>query len=135
MNINKIFEFFKSEDETNNTTQIVLDGPVMWIGMFKKLILNYETFTKQIINLFRMSNQDLNMDEIERASSYMVYTRAYENIAQLDINNPIHLEAIKSYSDKFFKDAIKISLNYFESIEEYEKCFVLKSIQDIINPS
>lgn len=132
MDINKIFEVFKPEDEVNETTQVVFEGPIMWIGMFKKLIANYEIFTKQIIMFFRMSNQDLDMDDIERASSYMVYTRAYDSLSKLDTKNIIHLEALRLYSDKPFKVALKSALEYYESIEEYEKCAFLKKIQDVI---
>ena len=132
MDINKIFETFKPEDETKDTTQVVLDGPIMWIGMFKKLITNYEIFTKQIIMFFRMSNQDLDMDDVERASSYMVYTRAYDNLSKVDPENPVHIEALKLYSDKPFKVALKSALEYYENIEEYEKCAFLKRIQDVI---
>ena len=128
MDINKIFENFKPEDEVNETTQVVLDGPIMWIGMFKKLIVNYEIFTKQIIMFFRMSNQDLDMDDIERASSYMVYTRAYDNLTKLDLEDSIHLEALKLYSDESFRTALRNALKYFESIEEYEKCASLKKV-------
>jgi hypothetical protein len=135
MDINKIFEVFKPEDEINETTQVVFEGPIMWIGMFKKLIANYEIFTKQIIMFFRMSNQDLDMDDIERASSYMVYTRAYENLSKIDLENPIHVEALKLHSDKPFNVALKSALEYYERIEEYEKCILLKRIQDIISSS
>lgn len=132
MDINKIFEVFKPEDEVNETTQVVFEGPIMWIGMFKKLISNYEIFTKQIIMFFRMSNQDLDMDDIERASSYMVYTRAYDSLSKLDTENIIHLEALRLYSDKPFRMALKNALEYYENIEEYEKCAFLKKVQDII---
>lgn len=135
MDINKIFKIFESEEEVKEATQIVLEGPILWIGMFKKLISNYETFTKQIITFFKLSNQDLDMDDVERASSYMVYTRAYESISKLDLNNPIHSEALRLYSDKHFRTTLKSALEYFESIEDYEKCVVLKTIQDSINPS
>jgi len=132
MDINKIFDTFQPEDEVNETTQVVFEGPVMWIGMFKKLIANYEIFTKQIIIFFRMSNQDLDMDDIERASSYMVYTRAYDSLSKLDPENVVHIEALQMYSDKPFKMALKSALEYYESIEEYEKCAFLKKIQDVI---
>jgi hypothetical protein len=132
MDINKIFETFKPEDEINETTQVVFEGPIMWIGMFKKLIANYEIFTKQIIIFFRMSNKDLDIDDIEQASSYMVYTRAYDNLSKIDPDNLIHIEALKLYSDKSFKMALKSSLEYYEGMEEYEKCAFLKKIQDVI---
>jgi hypothetical protein len=107
----------------------------MWIGMFKKLIANYEIFTKQIIMFFRMSDQDLDIDDIERASSYIVYTRAYDNLSKINPENLIHIEALKIYSDKPFKITLKKALDYYENIEEYEKCVFLKKIQDIINLS
>jgi hypothetical protein len=132
MDINKIFETFKPEDEVNDTTQVAFDSPIMWIGMFKKLIANYEIFTKQIIMFFKMSNQDLDMDDVERASSYMVYTRAYDNLSKIDLENIVHIEALKLYSDKSFKTALKNALEYYESIEEYEKCAFLKKIQDVV---
>ena len=135
MDINKIFETFKPEDEVNETTQVVFEGPIMWIGMFKKLIANYEIFTKQIIMFFRTSNQDLDIDDIERASSYMVYTRAYDNLSKIDPEYPMHIEALKLYSDKPFSIALKNALEYYENIEEYEKCIFLKKIQDIITSS
>jgi hypothetical protein len=132
MDINKIFDVFKPEDEVNETTQVVFEGPIMWIGMFSKLIANYEVFTKQIIMFFRTTNQDLNMDDIEQASSYMVYTRAYDSLSKIDPENPLHIEALKLYSDKPFKTALKNALEYYENIEEYEKCAFLKKIQDVI---
>jgi hypothetical protein len=132
MDINKIFETFKPEDEINETTQVVFEGPIMWIGMFKKLIANYEIFTKQIIMFFRMSSKDLDINDIEQASSYMVYTRAYDNLSKIDPDNPVHIEALKLYSDKPFRIALKSSLEYYEGMEEYEKCAFLKKIQDTI---
>jgi hypothetical protein len=135
MDINKIFETFKPEDEVNETTQVVFEGPIMWIGMFKKLIANYEIFTKQIIMFFRTSNQDLDIDDIERASSHMVYTRAYDNLSKIDPEHPMHIEALKLHSDKPFSIALKNALEYYENIEEYEKCIFLKKIQDIITSS
>jgi hypothetical protein len=135
MNLNKIFEFFKSEDDDNpkEVAPVILEGPLLWIGMFKKLIVNYETFTKQIITLFKSTNQDLDIDDIERASSYMVYTRAYDNISNLDINNPDHLDILKIQNDEFFRMALEQSLKYFEETEEYERCAFLKQINDKIN--
>jgi hypothetical protein len=137
MDINKIFGAFEPDEEVeiNDTTQVVLDGPMLWIGMFKKLISNYEIFAKQIIAFFKASNQDLDIDDIERASSYMVYTRAYDNLSRLDLENPTHLEALKIYSDKHFETALSSSLKYYEDLEEYERCAFIKQIQNILNLS
>ena len=137
MNINKIFSLFKSPEEPEETiSQIDLsESPVIWIGMFKKLITNYEVFAKQLIKFLGDANQDLDVVEVERASSYMVYDKAYNNLFKLDPTNQTHLDCIKLYSDDMFKKTLDAALIYFEGVEEYEKCIFLKQIQDIVNLS
>jgi hypothetical protein len=137
MNINKIFSLFKSPEEPEETiSQIDLsESPVMWIGMFKKLITNYEVFAKQLIKFLGDTNPDLDVIEIERASGYMVYDKAYNNLIKLDPTNQMHLDSIKLYSDDVFKKTLDTALIYFENIEEYERCMFLKQIQDIVNLS
>ena len=137
MNINKIFNLFKSFEEPEEAiVQIDLsDSPIIWIRVFKKLIVNYETFAKQIIKFLGETSPDLDTNEIERASSYMVYSRAYDNLSKLDLQDTTHLDCIKLSSDEIFKQTLTSALNYYESLEEYEKCIYLKQIQDIINSS
>jgi hypothetical protein len=137
MNINKIFSLFKSPEEPEETiSQIDLsESPVIWIGMFKRLITNYETFAKQLIKFLGDANPDLDVAEVERASGYMVYDKAYNNLFKLDITNQTHLDCIHLYSDNTFKETLDAALIYFESVEEYERCIFLKQIQDIVNLS
>jgi len=135
MNINKIFSLFKSPEEPEETiSQIDLsESPVIWIGMFKRLITNYEVFAKQLIKFLGDTNPDLDVVEVERASSYMVYDKAYNHLFKLDTTNETHLDCIKLYSDDVFKKTLDAALIYFESVEEYERCIFLKQIQDIVN--
>ena len=137
MNINKIFSLFKSPEEPEETiSQIDLsESPVIWIGMFKRLITNYEVFAKQLIKFLGDTNPDLDVVEVERASSYMVYDKAYNHLFKLDTTNETHLDCIKLYSDDVFKKTLDAALIYFESVEEYERCIFLKQIQDIVNLS
>jgi hypothetical protein len=135
MNINKIFSLFSSSEEPEKkVTEVKLsDSPVIWIKMFKKLIINYETFSKQMIQFFKLSDPPLDTDEIERASSYMVYERAYEQLAKLDLQNKAHLDCIYLHSDDDFKATLHSALGYYETQEEYEKCAFIKQILDISN--
>ena len=137
MNINKIFSLFKSPEEPEETiSQIDLfESPVIWIGMFKRLITNYETFAKQLIKFLGNANPDLDVNEIERVSGYMVYDKAYNHLFKLDITNQTHLDCINLYSDEILKKTLDAALVYFESVEEYERCIFLKQIQDIVNLS
>ncbi len=135
MNINKIFSLFTSNEEPEEQeTRIDLsESPIMWIGMFKKMISNYETFVKQMIVFFRTSEPALDMDEVEKTSCHMVHERAFEQLVKLNLNNTTHIDSIKLYSDKTFEKALNSSLNHYLELEEYEKCAFLKKVQDIVN--
>jgi len=138
MDLNKIFKLFGSSDKEEEHKEVVTqvdlsESPMMWIGMFKRMITNYETFAKQLIQLFKSSEPSLDMDEVERASSYMVYDKAYNHLAKLDLTNTIHLDSLQLLSDETFEFVLNKALLYFESVEEYEKCLFLKQIQNKVN--
>ena len=135
MNINKIFNLFKSSEEPEEDINPIdlSESPVMWIGMFKRMIVNYETFAKQLIQFFKSSEPSLDTEEIERVSSYMVYNKAYEHLIKLDLTNKSHFDSLQLYSDETFSFVLSKALLYFESIEEYEKCVFLKQVENVIN--
>lgn len=140
MDLNKIFKLFGSSDKTEEPEDIITqvdlsESPMIWIGMFKRMIVNYETFAKQLIQFFKSSEPSLDVEEIERASGYMVYSKAYDHLAKLDLTNKTHLDSLQLYSDETFSFVLDKALTYFESVEEYEKCLFLKQIQDLINSS
>jgi len=138
MDLNKIFKLFGSSDKEEEYKEVVTqvdlsESPMMWIGMFKRMITNYETFAKQLIQFFKSSEPSLDMEEVERASSYMVYDKAYNHLAKLDLTNTTHLDSLQLLSDETFEFVLNKALLYFESVEEYEKCLFLKQIQDKVN--
>lgn len=138
MDLNKIFKLFGSSDKEEEPKEVVTqvdlsESPMMWIGMFKRMITNYETFAKQLIQFFKSSEPSLDMDEVERASSYMVYDKAYNHLAKLDLTNTTHLDSLQLLSDETFEFVLNKALLYFESVEEYERCLFLKQVQDKVN--
>lgn len=135
MDVNKVFNLFEEQDSNENTvTKLDLtESPVMWIGMFKKLITNYKVFSHQLINLFSQVDPPLDIDDIKNASGYMIYTRAFDYISKLDLTNSVHIECLKIYTDEKLKQSLELSLRFYETREEYEKCSVLKNIQDRIS--
>jgi hypothetical protein len=137
MNIDDIFNLFKSpEEKTISTTQIDLsDHPIVWMGMFKKLIINYKVFSKQMIEFFESSDPKLDTDDIKLAGGIMVFARAMNHISKIDTTNQMHRDCIILYSDEQFLKALSSALSHFEDLEEYENCSLLKKIQDIANPS
>jgi len=137
MSIDDIFNLFKSPEEENETTTQVdmSEHPIIWMGMFKKLIINYKVFSKQMIEFFESSDPKLDTDDIKLAGGIMVFARAMSYISKIDTTNQMHRDCLILYSDEYFLKALSLSLSHFEDLEEYENCALLKKIQDVANPS
>ena len=136
MDLGKFFDLFNSpepEKEPVFVNEALTDHPFIYMGLFKKLIINYETFSKQLFQFMRSSDDDLDVDKLEKAGVHMVYWRAYNHIEKIDLTQDFHVDTIRAYADDNFIKALDMCLHYYEDIEEYEKCAFLKKISDIIN--
>lgn len=102
------------------------------IGMFKKLIRNGTSFKKQVVKFLSSSDDKLDIKGIDEAGDYMMFTRAYFWIEDCKFRSKEWKEAFYNHSDEEFIKFIKLSINYFEISEEYEKCAHLKKIQNLI---
>lgn len=120
------------KEEMVNDFEGFKDTPQFKLGMFKKLILNGDSFKTQILKFFTSSDDDFDVEGIKDAGRYMMYSRAYFWIQDCKVKSKFWNEPLKMYSDKDFLCAVKMALNYFEEIEEYEKCVVLKKIYDFV---
>jgi hypothetical protein len=63
----------------------------------------------------------------------MLYERAYSYIEDLNLKSRKVKKIITSNVDEELEVAFKLSLKYFEEIEEYEKCAFLKNILDLFS--
>ena len=102
------------------------------IGMFKKLISQGVLFKKQVVKFLSNSDANLDIKGIDEAGDYMMFTRAYFWIKDFKFRSKEWKEALVKYSDEDFLKMIKLTINYFEDFEEYEKCAHLKKIQDLV---
>ena len=138
MDLKKFFNLFDSEEPENEPVIVneqLAEHPYIYMGLFKKLILNYETFSTQLFNFMRSTEGDLDVDKLEKAGVHMVYWRAYNHIEKIDLTQEFHIDILRAYADDNFIKALAMCLHYYEDIEEYEKCSFLKKISDIVNLS
>jgi len=135
-NIFALFGFPDKEDEDRKKLEAELDvfkeTPHFKLGMFHKLIMNGSLFSKQVVKFFAKSDPELDVKGIDMAGEYMMYTRAWFWIEQAKPRNKEWKEALKQYASEEFVISIKLSINYFEGTEEYEKCAHLKKIQNFV---
>lgn len=132
MGLDNIFELFSSNEDLdgdNNEVQIdFTQTPIYWIGMYKKLVLNHINFNKKVLNFFKNSNAELNVEDIKEAGEYVTYGRAWNYIKSVDLNEISHINALKYYSDEYLSTSLELGINYFQHQEEYERCAILLKI-------
>jgi hypothetical protein len=93
--------------------------------------MNYTSYNKGLTLMFKQVDPKLDVKEIERAGEAMLYERAYTYISKFKVKDKKSQEVLTSYMDSELEVAFKLSIKYFEEIEEYEKCALLKKIFDL----
>jgi hypothetical protein len=135
MDIDKIFNMFEPEVKPAPEGIVLVDfkdHPYYWVGMFKKIMLNYDLFSKKFVSLFREDGSQVDMNDIEKAGEHFVYERVWEYISKLNITIPLHVNILIQYKDPVLVKNLNKTLIHFQDSEEYEKCgFILKLIEEL----
>ncbi len=123
------------DDNSKDTDEVNLlvdfsDHPLYWIGGFNKIINNYIFFTHYITKNFNNIPPELNQEEMDMVGTTLLFNRAWEYIKKLNLNNTFHVECLKIKSSDSLNNSLGVAIVFFEKMEEYEKCALLKGIQD-----
>lgn len=135
MDVNKIFDLFEqpkgnekfiAQGEYDKLIENYKKHPLYWVGMFKKLIYNHNIFNAQILKFFEKLDEGLDQVDIDRAGEFVIFTKSWEYIKNINPEDKKHQEALYHFADDYLKTALELSINYFQEYEEYEKCAHLK---------
>jgi hypothetical protein len=135
MSLGGIFALFGFSDEEAEDKKIKKEleefknTPHFKIGMFSKMILNGMNFKKQVVGFFNKADKDLDVEGINEAGDFMMFNRAWYWISECNVRKKIWKEALTRNATPELLKCIKITIKYFEEIEEYEKCSLLIKIQ------
>ena len=133
---NKIFELFGSpineEEDFINIASTMLDEPFNKIGMFTKLIINHIIFHQKLSKfLSKESNMVIDLEDTKKASAFAIFNRAWFYIKKIDLKNKSDLEAVVKFKKEPFLSTLNEAIEYFEEVEEYEKCAKLLEIKKL----
>jgi hypothetical protein len=134
MNINNIFRAF-DEDFEDEETEMLIDfseHPFYWIGGFNKIIGNHTFFSKYTSKVFKNISPELNIDDVEKAGEHLMFDKAWGYIKNINLDNPFHIECIGKKASVEFLSNLNIAMAFYEPLEEYEKCALLKNIENKI---
>jgi hypothetical protein len=136
MDLDSIFNLFNNEEDYNDETSLLMDfseHPLFWISGFNKVIDNHLFFKLYTVKNFRNISPDINIEELERAGEKLMFIKAWEYIQDMDLSKGFHVECIKLKASKEFVHNLQITIKFFEDLEEYEKCALLKKIENKVN--
>jgi hypothetical protein len=135
MDLNRFFSFFNDKldnDRLEENLTSFKKTPYFKIGVFTRLIMNGLSFKKQVIMLFENSDGNLDMRDVDLMGEFMMYQRAWYWISQLDWADEEWLSDLRRSSNDELLTSVKLSINFFEDEEEFERCAFLKKIQDFV---
>ena len=134
----KIFNLFSQIGEGKTSPKMVeqlikvQDSPAFKLGMFQKMIFNHLEFNDSLISLVKRADEDFDIDDVKNASEYIVYVKAWEYIADFNLKDMESFEILKNYSSQELHTSFKLSIHFFQELEEYEKCAHLHQIEKVI---
>tara|TARA_R100001015_G_C4622714_1_gene180264 strand:+ start:427 stop:885 length:459 start_codon:yes stop_codon:yes gene_type:complete len=143
MDFDKIFNLFGKNDPDRNYPEPSEDEVKDWVGfeefrttptyqlkMFQKIIINHLNFQKRLVKMFKNSDPELgDFTDLEEAGEHMAFYRGWDYINEVILEEEIWQDSIKLQDREMFEESIDMSIRFFESIEEYEKCAFLTKIQ------
>jgi hypothetical protein len=129
INVNNIFKQFEG-DSKEDSSIFEKSSPLMKIGMFKKLLINYFNVYSKIVD--ERYSEHPNYKEYKKSIEKNFFNKSFEQIKDLDLNDVEVKKAIEFYYDENLIIVTTYSLKYFEILEEFEKCIVLKNILDFM---
>ena len=136
MNLKNIFDAFNSENfQNDDETSLLMDfseHPLFWISGFNKIIDNHLFFKQYTVKTFKNISPDVNIDELEKAGEELMFRKAWDYIKSINLNKSLHMDCIKTKASRDFIYNLQISIQFFEALEEYEKCAHMKDIQNKI---
>jgi hypothetical protein len=106
------------------------EHPLFWISGFNKVISNHVFFKQYTVKTFQSISPDINIEELEKAGEDLMFRKAWNYIKNFDLDKPFHVECLKLKADDIMVHNLQIAIQFFELLEEYEKCALLKNIED-----
>lgn len=134
LNPKKLFEIF-DKHPLNDLEENLISYKSSFkfkIEMFIKVVIYGDQWKKEVISLFDNSNADMDTNEIDRVGDFMLYTRAWYWLKQLDTTDEVCINSLKELNNPNLLVSIAKSINYFEKGEEFEKCAFLVKIKGFL---
>lgn len=127
-NLFSIFEQGDEEVYVEHGVEDILNNPYVLMGM---VIRGLENF--QLMDVMYKRNFPKEYEKIQEALKYKYYCKLFHYLERIDSGN---FDSKHRIGESFDIDSVNLGLNtlrlYFEFIEEYEKCSVIKKYIELL---
>lgn len=129
-----LFSIFEQGDEAvykENGVEDVLNNPYVLIGMVVKGLENY-----QLMDMMYMRSYPEQYKEVREIVKLKYYNGLYAYLTRVDINSFEAKYTIgEAYDSQDVLFGLDTMLYFFEGLELYEKCAVVKRYMDLVRES
>ena len=128
----KLFDLFDKEEEIQEQSidkkWISKNNPFILMGMVVRGVENF--YILQEIHSNKNNKEDLSKEEKRKVIKYSYYKSLFKYIQRINQDSMLDLEQCLIHDLEIITLALSDILSLFESYEEYEKCSIIKSLQD-----
>lgn len=133
MDINRIFGLFNNQQQPeDDETSLLIDfseHPLFWISGFNKVISNHLFFKQYTAKMLKEISAEIDVKEVEDASEALMFEQAWNYIKNFKVDNSFHIDCLKTKVSNELENNLIYAIQYFENLEEYEKCALLKGVE------
>jgi len=126
-----LFSIFEQGDEDiykEHGLEDTLNNPFVLMGMVLRGVENYH-----IMDVMYKKQYPKEYAKVQKMVKYKYYTKLYSHLTRV---KNLTVESIYKIGESFDRGSVFISLDslrvFFENVEDYEKCHVIKTFQDLI---
>lgn len=129
-----LFSIFEQGDEEvykEHGVEETLDNPYVLMGMVIRGIENY-----QLMDIMYMRQYPKEYKNVRELTKYKYYTKLYNYLTRIDSTKFKGIYKVgDSYEGTSTERGLSTLLTYFEQVEHYEKCAIIKRYHDLITSS
>jgi hypothetical protein len=106
-----------------------LDNPFVLLGMVIRGLENY-----QLMDMMYMKRYPQHYKEVRKITKYKFYNKLYGYLNRIDSKEFSSVYKIgESFNMVKVMSSLEDMLRFYEGIEQYEKCAVIKRYQDLVS--
>ena len=126
-----LFSIFEQGDEMvyrEHGVEDALENPYVLMGMVLRGMENY-----RIMDTMYQKQYPKQYKKVKKMVQYKYFSKLYSYLTRIE---KVTAESIFRIGESFEKGSVFLGLDdlrlFFEQLEEYEKCFIIKKFQDLL---